>query len=185
MDSTETSRSARPGLAARLETVVNIAVLVAALMVVAFFVDLFMARNSGAPNPGVSPGTLLALPLSYDFASKERTLILALQEGCSYCEESMPFYRELSAIVTPDCSDVGIVAALPHPRLASDSLLARYGLDLPRLTDVSLESLGVPGTPTLMLVDPSGKVLDVWVGRLSREREREVMAALQPVPTCK
>jgi hypothetical protein len=185
MESAETVRSARRGSTARLETVVNIAVLVAALMVVAFFVDLFLSRNSNPPNPGVAPGMRLALPGSYDFAAKERTLILALQEGCSYCEESMPFYRKLSMAVASDCSGVGLVAAFPHPPPIADSLLAQHRLDLPRLTDLSLESLGVPGTPTLMLVDHSGKVLDVWVGRLSRDREEEVMAALQPVQACK
>jgi hypothetical protein len=38
--------------------------------------------------------------------------------------------------------------------------------------------LGVRGTPTLILVDGSGTVADVWVGALPSNQENEVISRL-------
>jgi hypothetical protein len=39
--------------------------------------------------------------------------------------------------------------------------------------------LGVPGTPSLLLVNQAGTVEDTWIGKLSPERETEVLNRLQ------
>lgn len=184
MNSADSAQSGRRGLAAKLETVVNVAVLVAALLTTAFFVDLFLSRRSDDRRPVLAPGMRLALPTSHDFSAHEKTLIIALQEGCSYCEESVPFYRQLSAALDGDCAEIGVVAAMPHPRAMAEALLERHGLSFSGLADTSLASLGVAGTPTLILVDRVGTVLDVWVGRLSQQREEEVLAAVRPLEAC-
>lgn len=44
---------------------------------------------------------------------------------------------------------------------------------------MSLNKLGVQGTPTLLLLDDSGTVLQTWVGKLTPEREQAVLSALQ------
>jgi hypothetical protein len=36
----------------------------------------------------------------------------------------------------------------------------------------------VPGTPTLMLVDNEGEILDVWVGKLDASGEKKVLSTL-------
>lgn len=184
-DASETTQTARRGLTRKLETATNVAVLVAAILVAAYFVGLFIARlGSSEPSYRASPGTRLALPEAYDFTSHDRTLILAIQEDCSYCEASMPFYREIATNLNGACADYGVVAVLPNPPAAADALLSRYGLEVPRLANTSLVSLGVTGTPTLVLVDLDGTVLDMWIGELSRAGEEEVLAALDPVSAC-
>lgn len=185
MDVKETPETARGGLVRKLETATNIAVLVAALLVAAYFVGLFVARlGSSEPSYRATRGTRLALPEGYDFTAHDRTLILAIQEDCSYCEASMPFYGEVAAKVNAGCAEYGVIAVLPNPPAAADALLRQYGLEVPRLGNTSLASLGVTGTPTLVLVDPEGTVLDIWVGQLSREGEQEVLATIDPVAAC-
>jgi len=39
----------------------------------------------------------------------------------------------------------------------------------------SLADVNVSGTPTLLLIDQTGHVLRVWVGKLDENRERDVM----------
>jgi thiol-disulfide isomerase/thioredoxin len=169
----------------KLETVTNVAVLVAALLVGAYFVGLFIGRfGSSEPPDRAIPGTRLALPEAFDFTAHDRTLILAIQEDCSYCESSMPFYKNLAAKVGGGCAEYGVVAVLPNPPAAADALLRDYELEIPRLANISLVSLGVTGTPTLVLVDGKGTVLDVWVGQLSRDGEQEVLASIDPMATC-
>ena len=46
------------------------------------------------------------------------------------------------------------------------------------MVHVDFSKIKVPGTPTLLLVDDQGKVLDVWVGKLDESREKQVLASL-------
>ncbi len=48
-----------------------------------------------------------------------------------------------------------------------------------KVRQLSLPSLGIHYAPTLVLVDRSGVVSEVWVGRLSPRQETEVMQSLQ------
>jgi hypothetical protein len=40
-------------------------------------------------------------------------------------------------------------------------------------------SLGVRGTPTLLLVNNTGKIADFWVGKLSPDKEAEGLRRLR------
>ena len=44
---------------------------------------------------------------------------------------------------------------------------------------VPLNTLGVRGTPTLLLVNDAGVVTDVWVGKLEPDQQTQVLAALE------
>jgi hypothetical protein len=44
---------------------------------------------------------------------------------------------------------------------------------------VPLNTLGVRATPTLLLVNDTGVVTDVWVGRLQPDQEAQVLTALE------
>lgn len=184
-ETSETSKASKRGFMRKLETATNVAVLVTALLVATYFVGLFIGPfGSSEPTDGASPGMRLALPEAFDFTAHDRTLILAIQEDCSYCEASMPFYKNIVAKVSGGCAEYGVVAVLPNPPAAADALLRNYELGIPRVANYSLVSLGVAGTPTLVLVDGAGTVLDVWVGQLSHDEEQEVLASIDPTATC-
>lgn len=185
MNGRETDQTTQRGLKQSLEMAANLGVLVAAILVAAYFVHLYIVQHgSTEPSYRAAPGTRLALPASYDFTAHERTLILAIQEDCRYCEASMPFYKEITARINGGCSGYGLVAVLPNPPAAADRFLSQYGLEIPRLANTRLLSLGVTGTPTVVLVDHEGTVLDVWVGELSRDGEQELLALLDPATAC-
>ncbi len=46
------------------------------------------------------------------------------------------------------------------------------------LAAIDLNGLKVSATPTLILVDSTGKVLDFWVGKLSEENQQGVMKSI-------
>ena len=48
-----------------------------------------------------------------------------------------------------------------------------------QVIQAQLDSLGVKGTPTLLIVDQSGTVRQSWVGRLTAERETEVLSRIK------
>lgn len=185
MDTQESADTGSRDLKRKLETATNLAVLVAALLVAAYFVGLFIARaKRPEPTPEAGPGIRLALPEAFDFAAHDRTLILAIQEDCSYCEASIPFYVEITDRLGGGCSELGVVAALPNPPASADAFLDKAGLQIPRLANTSLASLGITGTPTVLLVDREGTVLDVWVGELSEDGQEDILAAVDAAAVC-
>lgn len=164
----------------RLETVTNFAVFVAAIFVAAYFARLFLGGTQ-SPEAAIGPqiGVRLAPFDGYDWSSHQRTLILALRTDCVYCEASMPFYKRLAVIASERRETHGLISAFPEMRADVDQLLSRVGLQIPSVTNTALATLGVHGTPTLILVDNSGTVLQTWVGRLPPAGEDDVMKAFQ------
>jgi len=136
-------------------------------------------RNSGSssasrPTSRIKIGQHLAI--SNVTWSHHRTLVLALSTTCHYCEESAPFYRELlkkqsngawqSIVLFPQSLDLGTSYVRAHDFSSPMILSSNYSL------------LGVSGTPTLVLVDETGTVVDIWIGRLSIQEEADVASHL-------
>lgn len=115
-----------------------------------------------------------------DWSEHDRTLLLVLRKGCPFCEDSAPFYRTLVA----DCShraDVGLVAVFPDDTQVAQHVTESENINIETVGDVSLGKLKVPGTPTLILADRTGRVMDSWVGMLSPELEKEVIYTVTSV----
>ena len=55
---------------------------------------------------------------------------------------------------------------------------ATAGAQPDSMVNLDFAAIKVPGTPTLMLVDNTGKVLNVWVGKLDASLEKEVFEVL-------
>ena len=69
------------------------------------------------------------------------------------------------------------MAALPQEAEEGRRYLDELVVRVERVAQATPGSLDVTGTPTLIMLD-HGKVSDVWVGKLTAEREQEVLAKL-------
>lgn len=178
-------RQASPGIRQTLETATNVAVLVAAVLVTAYFGVLFFRGGStGQTGNSPQPGLRLAAPDGYDFGQHDHTLILALSTDCAHCLADAPFYRELAYIAgAADCSH-GLLALFPDDPDAVGDFQATHELWAPVVANTSLDAIGVSGTPTIMLVDRDGAVERVWVGELSADREQEILELVGPQTVC-
>nr|MDP9122625.1 hypothetical protein [Acidobacteriota bacterium] len=110
----------------------------------------------------------------------DRALVLVVQPGCHFCTESLPFYKRLLDQRNQRGSGVKVIAAVPQAAdaAAEEKSFAAAGAHPDAFSPLDFQSAKVPGTPTLMLVDRAGKVLDVWVGKLDGGREDEVLKKL-------
>lgn len=61
----------------------------------------------------------------------------------------------------------------------SKGYLKRLGVSVDEIRQASLDSIGVNGTPTLILVDNRGAVVDFWIGKLAGPTEQKVIDRLQ------
>ncbi|HEY7448548.1 MAG TPA: rhodanese-like domain-containing protein [Vicinamibacterales bacterium] len=153
---------------------------VSALTVVA--ATLFLASIGGyflKPVQGADiPRTGVQLPLKgVDWAKNQRTLVIALQSDCTYCEASMPFYRDLVASNRQQTFYPLVV--VPHSKEVGEKLVRSTRLGISDVRQADFDRLRIPGTPALVLVDQNGLVKRVWVGRLSPAREDAVFEHLK------
>ena len=115
------------------------------------------------------------LPVAEYLPGADRALLVVLSTKCRFCTESASFYARL----TEKRFD-NIVFVFAESSSAGEEYLK--GLDLwrpaTRIARLNLTEIGVTATPTLILLDRGGKVLDSWIGKLDETRERDVIASL-------
>jgi hypothetical protein len=159
------SRKARRSV----EIFANIAIVLVAVVIIGNF---FWSRIHPRQKPaGPVVGSVVSLA-GVNWQANGNTLLLVLQEGCRYCEESAPFYRKLHeqrAGLQPRMLTVIPGEATESTHYLSDRQLPTDGIINAQLTD-----LNVTATPTLLLVDETGHVKAVWIGKLDETRQREV-----------
>ncbi len=122
-------------------------------------------------------GAKLPMP-GIEWAKNERTLLLALSKGCRYCSASAPFYQRLTKEISGR-KNIGVVAVFPQPVSDARSYLNNLGVSVADIREVSLDDLGVIGTPTLILVNKEGFVTNSWRGQLPPNKEDEVLAQMK------
>ena len=68
-----------------------------------------------------------------------------------------------------------MIAVMPDDKIEVTKYLEKLGVLVDGIVNVSLSEVRVTATPTLFLVDRSGKVTNVWIGKLDSDKENEVI----------
>ena len=146
-------------------------------------VDRSALRPQENPRPdrpaptGPATGTQISVP-GVNWSDSEETVLLALSSRCHYCTESAPFYQKLTRELAAQ-KNVRVVAVFPQEVGQGKKYLDDLNVPVTQVIQAQLDSLGVKGTPTLLIVDKSGTVRQSWVGRLTAERETEVLSRIK------
>jgi hypothetical protein len=130
---------------------------------------------------GLAAGMKIPTP-GIDWGKYDRTLLLVLSSACKSCKESATFYQKIIEELR-SIKNVRLVAVFPQIETQdvtqSKQYLEEMGLAIDEVKQVMPGSVGVTGLPALVLVDNTGTVRNVWVGKISVEREIEVIDALK------
>ncbi|MFL6196252.1 MAG: TlpA family protein disulfide reductase [Thermoanaerobaculia bacterium] len=164
-----------------LDTLANIAIiLVCAIAAVVLVRQHFFPPRPPGSAPQVEKGEQFDQLKTVLPAGTNRALVVAVQPGCHYCNDSMPFYKRLIDERNSKSSPVKFIAAVPsdEAKAEENQKFAAAGTQPDHMVKLDFASVKVPGTPTILLVDNNGKVLDFWVGKLDSDREKEVLAEL-------
>jgi hypothetical protein len=129
--------------------------------------------DASAASARLAPGDQLQPIAGVDLTKSQRTLVMAIQSSCHFCTESMTFYRELSR---QKGASTRLVVVAPDDPAAAKQYVASHGFSPDAIATSDLPAMNVAGTPTLLLVNPSGVIERVWMGKLTPAREKEVMA---------
>lgn len=167
----------RKGLKDSLNVATNIVVILFAVVAIAVLVKNYFVPPE--VETGVTKGSVFPQIAGVDYRQVPRTIILALNVDCRYCTRSVPFYNSLFKAQQENPGHFNIVAAFINK---DADLVKSYAeqkqLSVQTITGVDLDKLGIHLTPTLVLLDNEGKVLDSWRGALQSDGEREVFRAV-------
>jgi thioredoxin-related protein len=159
--------------ARKIEVGANVAIIIVALAIVVVFARSYKSNQSQPHQIGT--GTQFGLK-DMSGQGNDKSMVLVLSTTCHFCSESAGFYRAL--VGHCQRQHVRTVAVFPQPTNAAQSYLADKGVAVDEVRQSSLSNIEVTGTPTLLLIDKKGIVQSVWVGKLSEDREREILAKL-------
>lgn len=169
----------RPTLKSTLEVSTSIAVLLVAVAALSTLAITFFVKPA-SPNfrPGLEKGKALGQVSNLDYRSSEETLLIALNTNCSYCRESLPLYRKLSATQPQGNKSLRIIALFPNRAEEVARYVKENQLVVDTIANVDFASLPVSGTPTMILVNNRGEVKDFWVGKLAATEADEFVRSL-------
>ena len=164
----------------KIQTISNVAIIITAILLSGFLAKNYLLPASQKPaaveSEEVKIGTKLSLP-NVDWSKSDKNLVLALSTRCHFCSESTPFYQKLAQLKTGR-GDVRLIAALPQKVEEAQAYLSEHNLSVDEVRQTSLDTIDVRGTPTLVLVDRNGTIVDSWKGKLPPEKETEVATRL-------
>lgn len=128
-----------------------------------------------APPPAAyAAGQRVDVPANW-YDSSSKTLIIFGRASCVACEKAQPF---LKGLVTRLNGRAAAVFAHPAGADADDAAFAKsLGITNDRIVVVET-GLRVRATPTILLVNQNGTVLEAWEGAGPPERQSSILKAI-------
>lgn len=112
------------------------------------------------------------------WASADHTAVLVLRSDCHYCQQSVPFHRQLVNWSNAHPGKLQIIAVFAEPMMQARGALKLEKLDIPKVEIASMTSAKVYGTPALLVADRHGILESKYDGALSPEKQRDAIASL-------
>lgn len=173
----------KTGVLSRIfEGSLNVVSLLAAAYLVIFVVQSFAGKDSPPPSvksrADLKGQSLTAVLPSVHWADAPLSVVLFTKTSCPWCQESVPFHRQIVKLAESEGIPVLAVADEPLPTLKT--VLLAQGLEVSSAHSAAVGSIGIVGTPTIAIVDSKGNIQRVWQGFVAADRQIDVLNALSP-----
>ena len=175
-------------LAQKIEFASHIAIIIVAVLISVVLVKNYLlpdskTKSNAGNNAAIASnaveagivGKAISLP-DTDWKRSDQTFVFVLSTGCHFCTESAPFYKQV--VQKRKQGSTRLIAVLPQGVEEGRKYLGDLGIAVDEVRQATPSSLGVRGTPTLLLVNKDGVITSSWRGKLPTEKEAEVMARL-------
>jgi len=165
----------------KIETWANVSIIVAVLVFCATIVKDRWINHPNLTGYTSAESRLLNTHIQVpgvEWKDAHKTLVMALSTQCHFCQESTPFYKALSTSTAVTSKRVSMMMVFPQPQAEAESFVRSKGIQTSGIVSMPLQTIGVSSTPTLFLVDKSGKVEKLWVGVLTEAQQKDLLAEL-------
>jgi|SRR5579863_4018303 len=112
-----------------------------------------------------------------DWQTAPVSVLLQLSSTCRFCNESMPFYRQLMAARQTAGAKVPVIVASADAVAVMRQHLQEQQLAVDKVLH-SRDTFGT-GTPTVYVVDSKGVVKRAFVGKLDAAGEKQLLAIIE------
>jgi hypothetical protein len=166
--------------AAPFEQVLNWAIAVAFVASVGTWAWYFQHRGAQAPSDPSTETYAIGEPfpdIGVSFQDSDQSLVMFVMSTCPVCTDSMPFYNEVQRTRDAVQAHLPLVAISFESQRALDGYLSAHAFHPDVARSVSPTVIKLRRTPTLLLVGRDQKVREVWRGRLSPERQEDLLKA--------
>jgi hypothetical protein len=163
-----------------LTTAVTLAAGIAVIWLVGARLGLLPDRHADSARPrpsSYSRGDRVATLSGIDFSRRERTVLIVFRSNCAYCIRGAPFYQELTRLRDTQRRNIGIVAVAPMSDAMAKEFPKLQGWSPDGFVSIQPGSFKVAGVPTIIIVDRSGVVQDIWFGELSETEKSDLVVA--------
>lgn len=161
----------------KLEFTANVLIVVVAVLLIGVFAQRYLFYSAPVKPERVQPTIGKKLNLAdTNFSEKPKTVVLALQSTCRFCNDSAPFYKKM--LEATKGKNIQFVAVFPTEVEESRKHLENLGINGFEVKQASFSVFDVSSTPTLILTNSKGEVEKFWVGQLTAEKETEVINQL-------
>lgn len=162
-----------------LEVATNAAVLLLCLALLsALSWGYFSKGRAPTVRGGLQKGVSLTGLRGLDYGISTQTLLVAMSTKCQYCTDSVPFYNRLVEAGRQNPTPTRILAVFPDAADEVERYVKRNDLRVEALAAADFKAMNIAGTPTVILVDDSGRVLNFWVGKVPEEVEPQIAKAI-------
>ena len=159
----------------KIEIATNLLIIVALVLIGGSYVKARLGHHSER----LSVGERIDAPSGYDWHEHAQTLVVAVRAGCIYCEHSYPLYKRLEGLERDDQLKAHMLVVMPDSKETGAALLSSHGLASQNIPGTLLNNMKVYGTPTLLLVDANGRLLQSWIGELDASKADALLAQLR------
>lgn len=162
-----------------IEVTTNIAVLLVAVVLLGNFA---WVRLSKQPMPraegGLRKGDEFSLLPGVDYSKSPKTLLIALSTKCDHCTETIPFWKRVFETNIENKNGTRFVAVFPETAVEVGRYLHEQQLGLNTIPGINYKAINLPGTPSAVLLDNEGKIVNFWIGKPSKDAEQEILDAV-------
>ncbi len=159
----------------KLEIATNILIILVVLLIGGTYLKAHFGHHEEDPSVGES----INAPPGYDWHGTAPTLVIAVRDGCAYCERSYPLYRRLQNLEQENHLKAHILMIMPDDSTRATAVLSSQGITSQAITNTPLINIKVSATPTLLLVDANGRLRQSWVGELDASKSDALIAQLR------
>jgi hypothetical protein len=137
----------------------------------------FFSEPDSAPTVGNLVGREVKLP-GADWQSAPVSVLLQISSTCHYCNDSMPFYRQLMAARQSSTAKIPVIVASADAVTVMQQHLADEQVGVDKVLHSRMEGFGTV-TPTVYIVDSKGMVKRVFVGELNSSGQKELLSIVE------
>ncbi|SPF35689.1 hypothetical protein SBA4_1730011 [Candidatus Sulfopaludibacter sp. SbA4] len=169
----------------KLETATHVCLIGLCLLAGGLLIEQRFFRSPEAETPparGTVParelvGQEVKLP-GADWQAAPVSILLQISSTCDFCNESMPFYKQLMEAREAQSAKVPVIVVSRDAVDVMRKHLEERQVIVDKVLHARLESLGTV-TPTIYIVDSKGLVRRVFTGELDSSGEKELLSIVE------